>query len=134
MRLDPRLTFERLVIGVGNRLAAAAARAVAESPGTTYNPLFLYGGSGLGKTHLITAAAHRLLELQPGADELVVHARTGAQSCSAGTSTQRRSFQLCSAASTSCTPLAPSGSVQRYGASSTTWRMKASHCSLKPLS
>lgn len=72
MRLDPRLTFDRLVVGAGNRLAAAAARAVAESPGTTYNPLLIYGGSGLGKTHLITAAAHRLLELQPGAEVLAL--------------------------------------------------------------
>ena len=72
MRLDPRLTFDRLVVGTGNRLAAAAARAVAESPGTTYNPLFIYGGSGLGKTHLLTAAAHRLLELQPDAEILAL--------------------------------------------------------------
>ena len=72
MRLDPRLTFERLVVGAGNRLAAAAARAVAESPGTTYNPLFVYGGSGLGKTHILTATAHRLLTLQPEAEVLAL--------------------------------------------------------------
>ena len=53
---------------------------------------------------------------------------------SAGTSIQRRSFQLCSAHSTSCTPLAPSSRVHLKGASSTTWRMKASHWILKPLS
>lgn len=68
MRLDPRFTFERLVIGGANRLAAAAARAVAEAPGTTYNPLFVYGGSGLGKTHLLTATAHLLKQLQPDAE------------------------------------------------------------------
>ena len=68
MRLDPRLTFERLVIGGANRMAAAAARAVAESPGTTYNPLFIYGGSGLGKTHLLTATAHLIKQLQPNAE------------------------------------------------------------------
>lgn len=65
MRLDPRLTFDRLVVGAANRLAAAAARAVAESPGSAYNPLFIYGGSGLGKTHLLTATAHQLLQVQP---------------------------------------------------------------------
>ncbi|HET8771392.1 MAG TPA: DnaA/Hda family protein [Gemmatimonadaceae bacterium] len=72
MRLDPRLTFERLVVGAGNRLAAAAARAVAESPGSTYNPLFIYGGSGLGKTHLLTATGHRLLALQPQGEVLAL--------------------------------------------------------------
>lgn len=72
MRLDPRLTFERLVVGAGNRLAAAAARAVAEAPGSTYNPLFIYGGSGLGKTHLLTATGHKLQALQPQAEVLAL--------------------------------------------------------------
>ncbi len=72
MRLDPRLTFDRLVVGAANRLAVAAANAVAEAPGTTYNPLFVYGGSGLGKTHLLTAAAHRLLQLQPQAEVMAL--------------------------------------------------------------
>jgi chromosomal replication initiator protein len=72
MRLDPRLTFERLVVGAANRLAAAAARAVAESPGTAYNPLFIYGGSGLGKTHLLTATAHELLQWQPEAEVMAL--------------------------------------------------------------
>lgn len=57
--LDPRFTFETFVIGPANRLAAAAARRVADVPGTTYNPLFMYGPSGLGKTHLLTAIGHR---------------------------------------------------------------------------
>lgn len=72
MRLDTRFTFERLVVGASNRMAAAAARAVAEAPGTTYNPLFIYGGSGLGKTHLLTATAHLLQRLQPEAEVLAL--------------------------------------------------------------
>jgi chromosomal replication initiator protein len=68
MRLDARLRFENLVVGAGNRLAAAAARAVAESPGRVYNPLFVYGGAGLGKTHLLNAVGHLAETLHPGAD------------------------------------------------------------------
>jgi len=61
--LNPKFTFETFVIGAANRLAVTAARTVAESPGSAYNPLFIYSGSGLGKTHLlmaIGAAAKRL--------------------------------------------------------------------------
>ncbi|MGH7445392.1 MAG: DnaA ATPase domain-containing protein, partial [Longimicrobiales bacterium] len=53
--LDPRFTFDNFVVGAPNRLAAAAARRVADAPGAAYNPLFLYSGSGLGKTHLAMA-------------------------------------------------------------------------------
>lgn len=53
--LDPRFTFDNFVVGAANRLAAAAARRVADAPGAAYNPLFLYSGSGLGKTHLVMA-------------------------------------------------------------------------------
>ena len=57
---NPSFTFDRFVIGSSNQFAAAAAEAVADRPGKAYNPLYLYGGSGLGKTHLLHAIANRL--------------------------------------------------------------------------
>lgn len=65
MDLNPRFRFETFVVGAGNQTAAAAARSVAESPGTTYNPLCIYGKSGLGKTHLLQAIGFLALERQP---------------------------------------------------------------------
>ena len=61
--LDPKLTFDSFVVGPANRLASAAARRAAESPGTSYNPLFLYSAPGLGKTHILTAIAHKSAEV-----------------------------------------------------------------------
>ena len=64
-QLSGRYTFENFVIGKSNELAAAAARAVAEAPGKVYNPLFIYGETGLGKTHLMQAVAHEILQRSP---------------------------------------------------------------------
>ena len=65
--LNPKNTFENFVIGSGNQLAHAACIAVANAPGRAYNPLFVYGATGLGKTHLMHAVSHQILNSKPDA-------------------------------------------------------------------
>ena len=70
--LNPKYTFDTFIVGKGNELAYAACNAVSKKPGQVYNPLFLYGGVGLGKTHLMQAIGHEVLKNNPSAKVLYV--------------------------------------------------------------
>lgn len=72
--LNPRYVFETLIVGKNNELAHAAALSVSQNPGTLYNPLFLYGGVGLGKTHLMHAVGNKFLQQNPRANILYITA------------------------------------------------------------
>jgi chromosomal replication initiator protein len=73
-KLNPSLNFDNFVIGKANQLAFAASTQVAELPGMSYNPLFIYGGVGLGKTHLVQAIGNRIKETKPSAKICYMHA------------------------------------------------------------
>ncbi len=74
--LNPRYTFANFIVGSSNDLAYTACQAVASSPGTKYNPLFLYGGVGLGKTHLMQAVGNEIASKQPDAQILYISSET----------------------------------------------------------
>jgi len=77
--LNPRYTFDNFIVGSSNDLAYTASQAVAANPGTKYNPVFLYGGVGLGKTHLMQAIGNEVLKNNPGARILYISSETFVQ-------------------------------------------------------
>jgi chromosomal replication initiator protein len=103
-RPNPRYTFDTFVVGESNRFAFAAAQAVAANPGRNYNPLFLHGDSGLGKTHLLHAIAHAIIDGRAGARVAIVSSErytnefVEALSRGAGSMTEfRRKYRECGA-------------------------------------
>lgn len=74
--LNPRYTFDNFIVGSSNDLAYTASQAVAANPGVKYNPLYLYGGVGLGKTHLMQAVGNEILKQNPNARVLYVSSET----------------------------------------------------------
>jgi chromosomal replication initiator protein len=103
-RPNPRYTFDTFVVGESNRFAFAAAQAVAAKPGKNYNPLFLHGDSGLGKTHLLHAIAHEIMQSRPGSRVAIVSSErytnefVEALSRGAGSMTDfRRKYRECGA-------------------------------------
>ncbi|QGV03917.1 chromosomal replication initiator protein DnaA [Lactobacillus acetotolerans] len=76
LQLNDKYTFDNFVQGEGNKLAAGAALAVADSPGSFYNPLFIFGGVGLGKTHLMQAIGHQMLAERPNSKVVYIQSET----------------------------------------------------------
>ncbi|KRL62960.1 chromosomal replication initiator protein DnaA [Lactobacillus psittaci] len=76
LQLNDKYTFDTFVQGEGNKLAEGAALAVADSPGSFYNPLFIFGGVGLGKTHLMQAIGHQMLKERPNAKVVYIQSET----------------------------------------------------------
>lgn len=76
LQLNSKYTFDTFVQGEGNKLAAGAALAVADNPGSFYNPLFIFGGVGLGKTHLMQAIGHQMLAEKPHAKVVYIQSET----------------------------------------------------------
>lgn len=99
--LNPKYNFESFVIGDCNRMTYAAAQAVAENPGEVHNPLFIYGGVGLGKTHIMNAIGNAILISHPSLKVLYVSSETfvnefieSIRSAKSGTSSFREKYQI----------------------------------------
>ena len=112
--LNPRYTFRNFIVGSANRLAHAASLSVAERPGHAYNPLFLYGGVGLGKTHLMHAIGNQVLARFPR--KRVVYATSEKFTNEFITSIQQGKiddFRTATGASTCCSSMTSSSSPTR---------------------
>src|SRR4030043_500352 len=94
IHLNPKNTFENFIIGPSNQFAQAAAKAVAEAPGRAYNPLFVYGGVGLGKTHLINAVGNAVIDKSPDIIVLYVSAEQFTKEVGAVTDRLRSRFSM----------------------------------------
>ena len=92
---NSKYTFDTFVIGESNRFAYAAAKAVAENPAAAYNPLFIYGGVGLGKTHLMHAIGHRILEFNTKAKVMYTTSETFTNELIQSIQDNRNSVQVC---------------------------------------